>query len=118
MTQSWNEFDVLRIWEQQHGELHKKWKMAFISHPAMSQLLTHDIRDITWAINYQLLKNLDDILDEVHDLSDYQARDAWLEKREEELKRSVSLNNLDSSDAQSETQFWDENDSPPFDSSL
>lgn len=114
MSQEWNEFDLLAMWENQNGKLHSKWRKVFISHQAIPQLLEFPLEEIGWAVEYELIKRLDEILLAVKDYSQDSAKDVWVEKRKQELVRITEINNLDLEDIDSHEVEWDELDSPPF----
>ncbi len=114
MDQEWNEFDLLNMWEQQNGRLHVKWRKVFIAHPAIPELLKYPFEDIGWAIEYELIKRLDEVLKKVQEFSQDSARDAWIENRKAQLERITDVNNIDLQDSSEDLIKWGEQDSPPF----
>lgn len=114
MDQDWNEFDLLNMWEQQNGKLHPKWRRVFINHQAIPGLLKFPLEEIGWAIEYELIKRLDDILLAVREYSEDSAKDAWIQKRKIELERVTEINNIDTQDLISEEFIWGETQIPPF----
>ncbi len=114
LDQDWNEFDLLNMWEQQNGKLHTKWRKVFINHQAIPELLKFPLEEIGWAIEYELIKRLDDILLAVREYSEDSAKDNWIQKRKIELERVTEINNIDTQDLISEEFIWDETQIPPF----